>query len=340
MTALLERYLNNTCSVEEARLVLEWLETPEGQRHLEEMLATEAAQFEKGRIDSQEVAVPSAKMWASINEKIDPEESLGRGAGSGMGLILRAAAVLLVALAGALLFFVSGESEPTEIAMIPEPATLQFSTDGEQANVTLADGSTIQLNANSEIWASVDSARGERKIVLRGEAYFDVAPDAERPFTISTGRASIRVLGTAFNVKSSDTDSVVQVGVVEGMVSFGDSNSGEADHSVVLSKGQFGTLAGKQITVDTLDVRNYLVWMTGRLLFENMTLSDVCVQLSRIYGLQCTFTDDALADLRLTANFTADSPDKVLAIISLSLGVKYEELDRQVVWSNVGIDDM
>lgn len=148
-----------------------------------------------------------------------------------------------------------------------------------------------------------------------------------RPFIIHTNQSTVHVLGTAFNVKSISGGDNVQVAVVEGRVSInGDSNKLEK-HSVVLKKGQYGYLDVKEqsITVDDYAVANYLTWKSGRLKFEDLSLGQVCLQLNRLYDIRCEYTDEELKDRRLMANFSNDSLEKTLSVISLSLQIDYIE---------------
>ncbi|MEX2565274.1 MAG: DUF4974 domain-containing protein, partial [Cyclobacteriaceae bacterium] len=102
----------------------------------------------------------------------------------------------------------------------------------------------------------------------------------------------------------------------------------------VLKKGQFGFLDVNErtISVDDYAIENYLAWRTGRLIFEDLTLAQVCTQLNRLYEIQCSFEKEAIRDLRLTANFSNDSLEKTLSVISLSLKIDYTEEGSRVHW--------
>ena len=168
---------------------------------------------------------------------------------------------------------------------------------------------------------------------MEGEAYFDVAHNPEKPFIIKTDRASIEVLGTAFNVKSAPSNENVQVAVVEGTVSVSSTREEEKNNSVVLAKGQFGFLGDGEFSVENFGIENYLAWMKGRLVFENLTLSQVCTQLTRLYDIDCKVEDSSIKDLNLTTNISSVSSfEKVLSVISLSLNINYKKSNNQVIW--------
>ncbi|MEX2573793.1 MAG: FecR domain-containing protein, partial [Balneolaceae bacterium] len=145
------------------------------------------------------------------------------------------------------------------------------------------------------------------------------------------------VLGTSFNVKTSDSGKEVQVAVIEGSVSFGGRSETDGIAPVVLTDGQFAQMnSGDQtLRVEEFGVENYLVWMRGRLVFDDLSLNQACLQLNRLYGLECSYSEESLSEKRLTADFSPDSIEKSLSVISLSLDLDYERNGRKVTWFRV-----
>jgi transmembrane sensor len=114
--------------------------------------------------------------------------------------------VLIVAGTGWLFFEVAA----------PQKITVASSPDEKNIEVLLADGSTVYLNRDSRL-TYPESFRGEsRRVSLSGEAYFDIAPDTKHPFIIDAGKASVKVLGTSFNVITENAESEVEVYVASG----------------------------------------------------------------------------------------------------------------------------
>jgi transmembrane sensor len=151
------------------------------------------------------------------------------------------------------------------------------------------------LNSNSEIWVSGAYMSESREIQLQGEAYFDVMHDPERPFRVYANESEVEVLGTAFNVKSNGHGDNIQVAVTEGRVAFhnrGDLNEGP---SVILDAGHYGylDLNKNEIAVDNFAIENYMSWMSGELVFEDLSLEKVCLQLNRLYEVQCGFENES-----------------------------------------------
>jgi transmembrane sensor len=84
--------------------------------------------------------------------------------------------------------------------------------------------------------------------------------------------------------------------------------------------------------VDDFAVENYLAWISGRLVFEDLSLDKVCLQLNRLYEVNCTFENESLADLKLTANFSDESLNKTLSVVVLTLDIGFRLEESEVVW--------
>lgn len=331
---LAEKFLNNQATPAESQKVLEWFETSEGKHFLQERLEKERGLMDRTDLRLTVSDLDSEKLFRSIQEEIRNKKkifSLRRT--DWLGYSMKAAAAVLVILTAAL-FTITHERYTAD--QITEREPVIFQTEEEQhREITLGDGSVVRLNKNSEIVISEDFMEEKRELRLTGEAYFDVSHNPEKPFIIHTGHSSIEVLGTAFNVRSVSGHDNVQVAVVEGKVSFSsiDGNFPERP-SVILSKGQYGylDLNERSIQVDEVAIDNYLAWKSGRFVFEELTLQQVCTQLSRLYGLECGFDDPEIKNLTLTADFSNESIEKTLSVIALSLKIEFEIDEGSVTW--------
>lgn len=94
--------------------------------------------------------------------------------------------------------------------------------DGAKSKITFPDGSIVWLNAGSKVKYDSNFAKASRKVELTGEGYFEVSKNKELPFVVSTGKLSVKVLGTKFNLKSYEEDSELKVTLKEGAVKVGD----------------------------------------------------------------------------------------------------------------------
>jgi transmembrane sensor len=206
------------------------------------------------------------------------------------------------------------------------PGTIFSTAIGEQASISLPDGSTLELNSNS--FARVDYSKASRVIHLdRGEAFFKVAHDPQRPFWVVGGGSWVRALGTAFNVYLRSAS--VEVTVSEGTVKVGSTEvfrggapSDEVIASTpasVLTVGQRADLHGSATATRQLsasEVQRSVSWRDGTVYFENQPLSDVIGELGRYTSLEFIVKDDALRHLPVGGTFKAN-PEGAEALLTM-----------------------
>lgn len=174
---------------------------------------------------------------------------------------------------------------------------------GSQTRLRLPDGTLVVLNAGSRIAYPQDFGVDHREVELVGEGYFEVVHDEELPFRVRTKDLQVRVLGTKFNFRDYPEDSEAVVSLLEGRVALDNRLKKERemillpDEQVVLNKAE-GCMKKESKAVE--DVTE---WISGKLLFDEMPLSEVARVLERSYGVKISFADNALKDFRFYGNF-------------------------------------
>lgn len=334
---LVEKFFINQATPEETHQVLKWFDTAEGREYLHERLRVDADLMDREELQELVPELDSDQLYQSIENEIGPKRKKAPiHKRDWVGYTFKAAAVILVIFLTSV-FYVMNYSNPIENVVEKEPIHFQTSNT-ENREITLSDGSVVRLNKNSEIVISNDFMNGTREIELRGEAFFDVAHDPYRPFIIHANQSTVRVLGTSFNVKSIRGQHNVQVAVVEGRVSFTNKNAvdieTENENGVVLTKGQYAFMDIEKSTfqVDDVAIGNYLAWKNGKFLFEELPLDKACLQLSRIYGVRCRFDSPGIKNMTLTADFSNESLEKTLSVIALSLKIEFDNKSGDVTW--------
>lgn len=333
---LAEKYFNKQTTQAESQNVLEWFETSEGKQFLHEMLEKDRKLLGRKDLIKPISELDSEKLFSSIEEEIRKKKkhfSLKRT--DWLGYSMKAVAAVLVVIIASFFVIIHENYVVDQIAK-QDPVIFQ-TIEEQHLQVTLSDGSIIRLNENSKIEISEKYLEEKREIRLKGEAYFEVAHNPERPFIIHTSHSSIEVLGTAFNVREVTGQSNVQVAVVEGKVSFSVKDvDQEKRQTVILSMGQFGYLDidNKSLKVDEVAIDNYLTWKSKRFVFDDLTLKQVCTQLNRLYNLACVFESQEMSKLKLTSNFSNESLDKTLSVIALSLQIDFKKVKDKVYWSS------
>ena len=188
---------------------------------------------------------------------------------------------------------------------------------GQQATITLGDGSRVTLAPRSRLAVDGDFGRHMRRVMLVGEGYFDVASAAGAPFVVQTGAVTTRVLGTRFDVRHYATDSVVRVAVIAGKVSTGGRRT-----PVILTAGTVGHVTDTTATGGVVsDVNAYADWTSGRLVFDDASASIILTAVGQWYGYDFRYADSTLGARHFKATFNIASREKTLAALAALLNV-------------------
>jgi transmembrane sensor len=205
----------------------------------------------------------------------------------------------------------------------PAPYTAEYSTAlGERRHVALPDGSVIDLNSRSRIQVNFEKDRRGIELI-EGEAMFSVEHDTSRPFVIDAGNGLVTVTGTRFDVRRDLSET--RVAVEQGTVKV----QGQGAEFVSLSAG-LGTRIDAQGTVAAAYAVNpaeLTAWRSGKLVFNNASLSEVAAEVSRYREKPLTVGSDKVGNLRLTSVFKSDNTDALLKALPSILPVAVRTLD-------------
>lgn len=165
---------------------------------------------------------------------------------------------------------------------------------GGEFKITLEDSTEVWLNSESQLIYPENFSDNERKVIVKGEVYFKVAHESNRPFRVETDGQVVTVHGTQFNIKSYKEDRKVLTTLVEGSISLSrKNNSGEImlrpNHQSQFDKQDATT------NVKTVNAEMVASWRFGKFVFENQTLEEIMQELSRWYSFEYEFTN---ADLK------------------------------------------
>ncbi|MDZ7633782.1 MAG: FecR domain-containing protein [Bacteroidales bacterium] len=251
------------------------------------------------------------KAWDKLNGRIEAEKpviTIQRR--SFIQTFARIAAMVIIAAGMGWLLF--------EVAA-PEKITVTSAADEKNIEVLLADGSKIYLNRDSRLTYPKEFGRSSRKVSLRGEAFFDISPDASKPFIIDAGKASVSVLGTAFNVMTDNGHSEVEVYVSSGKVLLA---STDGSKSVTLEPEYVGKLSDTGSSQARNTNANYLSWHTGMLVYDGERLEVVFEDLRRTFNIDITAGDPAINDYRLTSPFEHQPHDTIIKLICTTFNLR------------------
>lgn len=184
----------------------------------------------------------------------------------------------------------------------------------------LPDNSVVKLNANSELKYIKNFGKKHRSVELKGEAYFNVEK-SDVPFIISTGSGvQTRVLGTQFNLKAKSGSNVIELNVTEGLVEFGNTETGKKVKVGVNQKAVY-SVTNNELSETTMAV-NDIAWYTGKLSFDNTPLKEVKEALESFYDISISIPDDMLNN-RFSGKYEQPELKELAEIISISFNREY-----------------
>lgn len=312
---LLVSFLSKEASPEQETLVREWIMQSDENRQQFEAFQKIWEQSDKALTPVDAINTDAA--WQKFSARVDEDalqaESKPVAATAikrPMRLLLRVAAVLIPVLVLTTLWLFQNRNHTIVVA----------TNESEKSEITLPDGTQVVLNSNSELQYPDAFGSEQRDVKLKGEAFFTVTPDKEHPFVITTSKATIKVLGTSFNVKATDNNNRVEVYVKTGKVLF--SSLVKSDSVLLLPdmKGLLDLTSG-QLSIDSSGTGNDLYWMNQTLTYRKTKLEDVFAELESRYHISIVVKDSSINNLRLTSTFTNSSVEEMLDIIAQSFNL-------------------
>ncbi len=225
---------------------------------------------------------------------------------------------------------------------------------GERKSFQLPDGTIVLLNVETSIEVSKDFNKADREISLKGEAYFKVAHNAQKPFIIHTNSINVNVLGTEFNVKAYPGDKTTETILIKGSVKVTFNNKPgekiilEPHHKLVIqnylpliSKSPDSTKTAAKVLPEKIKTANVTVtaldstmietsWIENRLNFNDETLEDVAIKLERWYNVKVSVEEDIARKYKYTGIFENETITEVLKALQISLFFHYSMQDDNI----------
>ena len=198
---------------------------------------------------------------------------------------------------------------------------------GQKSILTMLDGTKIILNAESSLKYPKHFDKNKREVFLKGEAYFEVTHDSERPFIVTSDNISTTVLGTKFNIKSFPEDKEIAVSLVEGSVKI----NSESSEEIFLTPSQqllYDKTTGRE-EVGQFDVLQVTGWKDNILIFNNVSLEKAFAELERSFGVEFQLQDDSLKNTKIKANFKNESFWTIVKVIKSATGLKYKTIAKE-----------
>lgn len=315
------RHLNNEASPEEEATLNEWLKSDENKEEYNAIVKI----WNDTAVIIPEQNFDTNAAWQSVEKKIQiPVDSPPARL---IPLLswkkIAVAAAVLLTITTSILFYLNRNKE----------VSLQniLATQSNQ-HVLLPDGSEVLLRKGSEISYANDFDIEERKLRLKGEAYFEIKHNEGKPFRIVTNKSIIEDLGTSFLVRSAGVTEQVMVNA--GKVKF--ISLADTTKNIILSKGQKAILTDNDFTLDSIRTDNILAWQNKKLVFENTSLKHVVEDLSNFYQVDILLSPEigkTSDQIIINTRFEQQDLQQVLNELQLITGLTIKKEGDKIILS-------
>ena len=313
----------------EEQRVFQWLENPASRQQLEKLMEKQWENPSLSNADTTDYSRLLDKIHQRVLSPAIPRKNRFRSIA--LRSLKVAASLFLIVFTGYFLSlsWVNKKDASTELAVTNPVNRIERTTGiGEKLTLTMPDGSRIIVNSESTVQFHSDYGRIDRTIALSGEAYFEVAPDSLKPFTVEANGFTTLALGTAFNI--STKLSSYQVALTEGKVAVG-----AGKETVNLEPGQMAVWKPDQqenaIKIQRFDQAKITGWKDGRLAFDRKKLSQIFKDLETWYGVTIKIDPGVNSNQLVSGTFENKNLKDILTGLSFSTAFSFELNGKQVI---------
>jgi transmembrane sensor len=334
---LLKKYREGQCSPEEETLVLRWYES-NGRDSI--------FPFDEEELNIVEARIKSnLKKRLHINSEQDSDTSLIDPKRSAFWKVTAVAASLTILTLA--IGFVYSYSSNKEVHLLSarHNSSVINNTSETAKEITLEDGTRINLQPNSSITFTKPFDPERREVTLEGEGFFRVTRDEKRPFIVYAGKVVTRVLGTSFNINANNR-SKVTVSVKSGKVSVSKLEAGflgigkTLEHEVILTPNERAIYLKNDNSIEATLVESPEIVTSQEdakvMRFENAPLSSIFTELARAYQVEIEFDEQLLKDCKLTTTLNNENLFNRLNIICKATGGTYSMEGTKIIIQNDG----
>ena len=330
---LMERYQQSLLSGKEKQLMDEWFEamgqdnvyhlwTPKNKLSLKKRILREIIEEKEtkaGTGGAELNCLPSRSLPVSWRE------------GYVRATYRIAASLLLLATVSYFAWQLSG-------ARLSSVQVLQATATGTINKVLLSDGSIVWLKGNSKLTYPEEFTGDERHVTLQGEAFFEVTKDPSHPFIIQCGELTTTVLGTSFNIKSSEKN--IEVMVLTGKVSLASASDKVGIVVLPNEKVVYNGFKKQLVRVEAVEEEKIAVIASTEysMDFDDTRMSEIIRGIEGKFNVEVIMSDPKLGNCMITADFTDQSLDRTFSMISQALGFEYEINGNKISLRGTGCD--
>jgi len=316
---IIQKYVQGTSTKEELKRALCMLEDP---YHNLELRPTLYDLWHKDFMDEFDVPEPGdfSGMLNEIHHKINLEKKTQKKSKAKRFLISfsRIAAIMVI---GGLIGIITQKYKKRETVYYTSIAPL-----GSVSQMVLPDNTMVYLNAGTEIKYSIQGVEGKREVFLKGEAWFQVEKNEEKPFVVHTSYYDVNVLGTEFNVQAYPEDDKVTTTLEKGSVKITSTDNFKIQSNQVLKPGE-QLVYNKQnnvIRLKEVNTKQFTAWKENKLIFINMSLKELIILLERKYGVDIEVDDKSILEFHYDGTLKNETILEVMEILQETLPINFK----------------
>jgi len=317
---LIARYISGEASEKEKHELEQWMRNNEANKKYFEGIVF----ADKQAVSSHKIVKLNVdKAWDSVHQKMkaNGQQTTSKTKIRTMPLWARIAAAFVVITALSFFFIMQIEKNNSTIWADTFAAVESVSSH------VLPDSSKITLNSNTRLQVAKGYGKKERRLELAGEAFFEVAHNADKPFIVETSNALVKVTGTSFNIKNFDADSLVEVYVKTGSVLF----FTPENEGITLMAGETGIYNKNNgaFSKTQQSEPNTTAYANRVFVFYNTSLKELFRQITKVYGTEILFDKPEIAACTITVSFTDNDIETIVAVVTETLNLSYSFINGQ-----------
>ena len=297
--------MNGEATETEMKDLLVWLRNKENRVFFHKITLDK-----KNSLNSDSFTAESRESWMLIQERIAQKSYGNYRQILRINQILKYAAIflLLITISGIFLFLKNRDKT------VNETFSTIYAENGQISKVELPDGSMVWLNSGSKIIYNNHFATKNRKVILKGEAFFDVKKGMEIPFLVSSNEITVKVHGTRFNILENQSSSKIEVVLEEGKIELFNGNNESS--LCILNPGELATInrQNRKLIISKVNTERHTSWKEGILNIYNQPLKEVVKLLENRYNQPFEYENEA-AELLYTFTIKNESLEDILQLM-------------------------
>lgn len=318
MNDIILKYLQGNASEKEKELLLVWLRADEENKKTFSEIRDRWLESDAAPVSDPELVKRAFKRFTTGIEA--KERARGQRRLSYYMKVAASVAILLVCSLGG---YFTGQNQLFD-SSIEEQLIMNrvIMGKGSKGSVTLPDGTTAWLNANSMLIYPEQFSDNKRSVKLEGEGYFEVVRNEKAPFFVETDGMIVNVLGTHFNVKNYENKETIETTLLSGEVEVFLSGMSKG---IILKPNQRISCNRQSGTYNLaeVDASDYIIWIGDKLVCTNEKLSTILHRMKHWYNMEIECKKGVSLDHRLSLTIRKESPEEILKLLTLISPIRY-----------------